>query len=55
MVNQGLQKNSWAHFTFLLFICAFFPHRTQDTECGANRALVSPGEAVPGLLCHEEW
>lgn len=54
IVNQGLLKYGWAHFTFLLFIGAFF-HRTQDTECGANRALVSPGEAVPGLLCHEEW
>lgn len=39
-----------------LLICGFScTLRTQDNERGANRALVSQGEAVSGLLCYEEW
>lgn len=45
--------NTWTCYHLSIYLCLF--HRTQDTECGADRAMVSQGEAVPGLLRYEEW
>lgn len=48
-------KNTWTcYYGFTVYLYFLF-HRTQDTECRANRALVGQGETVPGLLCYEEW
>lgn len=48
--GEFLYVNDMGWFCVFLFI-----HRTQDNECGANRALVSQGETVSGVLCYEEW
>ena len=30
-------------------------HRTQNPERGSDGGMVGQGEALPGLLRHEEW
>lgn len=41
----------------ILILCMFvlFKNRTQKPDRGADGALVSPGETMPGFLCDEEW
>lgn len=46
-------NNTWTCYHLSVYLCLF--HRTQDTECGADRAMVSQRETVSGLLGYEEW